>query len=81
MFPVGIKEGEIEGEKVLTNKPQLKNIHTVTLYVGPANQAAWIDYVYSLHPKRIIFNPGTENPDFLKLPAIKASNVLKPVPW
>lgn len=66
VFPVGIKEGEIEGEKVLTDRPQLKDIHTVTLYVGPANQPTWIDYIYSLHPKRIIFNPGTENPDFYK---------------
>jgi uncharacterized protein len=66
VFPVGIHAGEIEGESILTNKPQLKDVHTVTLYVGPQNQAAWIDYIYGLHPKRLIFNPGTENPDFFK---------------
>lgn len=66
VFPVGIKEGSIEGETILTNKPPLKDIHTVTLYVGPANQAAWMDYIYSLHPKRLIFNPGAENPKFFK---------------
>lgn len=64
VFPVGIHEGMIEGELILTNKPQLKDIHTVTLYVGPQNQPAWIDYILSLKPKRIIFNPGTENPAF-----------------
>lgn len=34
---------------------------TVTLYVGPQNQAAWQEYILSLKPKRVIFNPGTEN--------------------
>ncbi len=66
VYPVGIHEGTIEGESILTDKPQLKDIHTVTLYVGPQNQPAWTDYILSLNPKRIIFNPGTENPDFEK---------------
>ena len=66
VFPVGIHGGEIEGETILTDKPQLKDIDTVTLYVGPQNQPAWEDYILSLNPKRIIFNPGTENPDFEK---------------
>jgi uncharacterized protein len=54
----------------LRAKPELKDIHTITLYIGPANQAEWIDYLIGLNPKRIIFNPGTENPDFFR----KASN-------
>lgn len=66
VFPVGIHEGEIEGVKIITDKLQLKDIHTVTLYVGPQNQPAWVDYILSLNPKRIIFNPGTENPEFEK---------------
>ena len=66
VFPIGIHEGKIEGENILTDKPQLKDIHTVTLYVGPQNQVHWIDYILSLKPKRIIFNPGTENPEFEK---------------
>jgi len=66
IYPVGIHGGTIEGEPILTDKPQLKDIHTVTLYVGPQNQGAWTDYILSLHPKRIIFNPGTENPEFEK---------------
>jgi predicted CoA-binding protein len=64
VYPVGIHEGKIDGEVILTNKPQLKDIHTVTLYVGPQNQHAWTDYILSLNPKRIIFNPGTENQEF-----------------
>lgn len=66
VYPVGIQSGEIEGESILTDKPQLQDIHTVTLYVGPQNLTSWEDYILSLNPKRIIFNPGTENPDFEK---------------
>lgn len=64
VYPVGITEGEILGEKILQlkDKPQLGNVDTVTLYVGPKNQEYWIDYILSLNPKRIIFNPGTANP-------------------
>jgi len=66
VFPVGIHEGEIEGVKIRTDFPKLENIDTVTLYVGPRNQPAWIDYIMNLHPKRIIFNPGTENDEMLQ---------------
>ncbi|PBQ34312.1 CoA-binding protein [Sphingobacteriaceae bacterium] len=66
VYPIGIHQGNIEGETISTDKPQLKDIDTVTLYVGPQNQGAWIDYILSLKPKRIIFNPGTENSDFEK---------------
>lgn len=64
---LGIKEGEVAGIKILTNKPQLTDIDTVTLYIGPKNQPEWIDYLLQLKPKRIIFNPGTENAEFLNL--------------
>lgn len=64
---LGIKEGEVAGIKILTNKPQLTDVDTVTLYIGPRNQPEWIDYLLQLKPKRIIFNPGTENPEFVAL--------------
>ena len=66
VYPVGIAKGEIGGEKILTDKPALKNIDTVTLYVGPKNQVHWKEYILGLNPKRIIFNPGTANPAFEK---------------
>jgi predicted CoA-binding protein len=64
---LGIKEGEVLGVKILTGKPALKDIDTVTLYVGPAHQPDYYDYILSLHPRRVIFNPGTENPEFIKM--------------
>jgi len=60
VFPVGLKKGSIGGEAILLKDQPVEEVDTVTLYVGPANQGAWKDYVFSLHPKRIIFNPGTE---------------------
>jgi predicted CoA-binding protein len=64
---VGIKKGEIAGKAIMTEKKQLEDIDTVTLYVGPQNQPEWYDYIISLKPKRIIFNPGTENAEFENL--------------
>lgn len=42
-------------------------IDTVTLYVGPQNQAVYYDYILTLQPKRVIFNPGTENPEWMDM--------------
>lgn len=65
-LPIGIKSGMLFGKKILDlkAKPNLKNIHTITLYIGTQNQQEWIEYLCSLQPQRIIFNPGTENPSF-----------------
>ncbi|MGB3948351.1 MAG: CoA-binding protein [Bacteroidia bacterium] len=70
VVPVGIKDGEINGLKIInhnTSKEVFTGVDTVTLYVGPKNQPAWYDYVLSLKPKRVVFNPGTENPEFEQL--------------
>jgi uncharacterized protein len=65
--PLGIKPGKIGDVDILTERKFYPDIHTVSLYVGPNNQKEWFDYVLSLKPQRIIFNPGTENPEFKKL--------------
>lgn len=67
-IPIGIKKGNVFGKEILDlrTKPQLKDIHTITLYIGPDHQADWIDYLIGLKPKRIIFNPGTENSEFFE---------------
>jgi predicted CoA-binding protein len=68
VVPIGIKKGVVFGEEIidLRQKPVLAGIHTITLYLGPSNQSEWIDYLIGLEPKRIIFNPGTENPQFFQ---------------
>jgi predicted CoA-binding protein len=65
--PVGIKKGEVFGQKILSGQEaaqqlQSGDIHTVTLYLTPQRQEEWYDFLLELKPKRIIFNPGTENP-------------------
>lgn len=59
----GMKEGEIEGVKIDTKLLSYENIHTVTLYLNPKRQKEYYDYIVSLKPERVIFNPGTENPE------------------
>jgi len=63
-YAAGIHKGEINGTVIEINKPHFENVHTVTLYVGPQHLGAWKSYIYSLNPKRIIFNPGTEDAEF-----------------
>ena len=62
VIPIGIRKGKIKGREILTEKPEIEDVHTVTLYVGPKNQMHWTEYIISLNARRIIFNPGTENP-------------------
>jgi len=62
---VGFKEGLIEGEKILTGMPPVEGVHTVSIYIGSSRQAGYYDYIISLKPKRVIFNPGTVNPEFM----------------
>ncbi len=64
---VGIKTGEVAGVPI--EKPEVihDDIDTITLYVGPQNQPPLYDYILNTHPKRIIFNPGTENSELVKL--------------
>ena len=68
---VGMKAGEVDGVNIQVGFPEIKDVDTVTLYVGAKNQPYWYDYILSLKPKRIIFNPGAENPDFEKITSEK----------
>ena len=61
---LGLKSGEVAGVKFDTEKIPYAHIDTVSLYVGPQNQSDYYDYIESLRPKRVIFNPGTENKEF-----------------
>jgi predicted CoA-binding protein len=66
-LPMGIKTGEVFGKTVLDmrSRPAIENVDTLTLYIGTRNQEQWEDYWLSLKPRRIIFNPGTENPQLV----------------
>ncbi|MDC1265419.1 CoA-binding protein [Flavobacteriaceae bacterium] len=63
----GLKKGTVCGVDIDTELMPYKNIHTVTLYLNPKRQEPYYDYILGLNPTRVIFNPGTENPEFYKL--------------
>jgi predicted CoA-binding protein len=61
---LGNRSGSLFGQTILTGKPELSSPDTITLYIGPKIQEGMMDYLIGLKPRRIIFNPGTENPEF-----------------
>lgn len=69
IVPVGIKKGELFGEEILDirESPKVEDVDTVTLYLGPKHQPEYYNYLLGLNPNRIIFNPGTENDELVKL--------------
>jgi uncharacterized protein len=71
------RKGSI-GETVFeTEQKQFENIDTITLYLNQAHQKEYYDYIFSLHPKRIIFNPGTENDELVELAEKKGITTLE----
>ncbi|GJM29922.1 MAG: CoA-binding protein [Cyclobacteriaceae bacterium] len=69
VIPTGINPGTIGGQIItdLNKKTIHQDIHTITMYLNPRNQQSWYQYILDLRPNRIIFNPGSENPEFYKL--------------
>lgn len=66
-IPVGVKDGQIEGIDIEKGLPEHEGVHTITLYLNPKRQEQYYDYILGLKPQRIIFNPGTENPELMQL--------------
>ncbi len=66
---IGNRAAQIADTPVITEHPALEQVDTVTLYLNPQRQEAYYDYILQLHPRRIIFNPGTENPKLEQLAA------------
>jgi len=63
---IGRKAGKVKEVEILTGLPEIEDLDTVTLYINPFIQKEYESYILSLKPKRIIFNPGTENPAFIQ---------------
>jgi predicted CoA-binding protein len=79
IVPLGIQKGYVSGKEILDirQKPAIDGVDTVTLYIGPQRQPEWYDYILSLKPKRIIFNPGTENDEFEQMAEAKGVEALE----
>ncbi len=64
---IGVRSGEVAGQAIEPVGEPYADVDTITLYVGPARQPDYYDYILATNPKRIIFNPGTENPELEQL--------------
>jgi predicted CoA-binding protein len=67
VIAIGMKKVKVADVEVETEKKYVENIDTVSLYLNPSHQQEYYDYILSLHPKRIIFNPGAENKELYDL--------------
>lgn len=70
---IGQQMGEVAGISIKTKNIPLKNIDTVTLYLNPIRQRDYYNYIIETKPKRVVFNPGTENPELYQL--LKSNNI------
>lgn len=73
---IGKKKGSIDDIQIITEHPPMDDVDTITLYLNPMHQKQYYDYIISLHPKRIIFNPGAENAE---LATLAKKNGIKPM--
>lgn len=64
---VGLKKGEVAGVNITNVEEDFEDVDTVTLYLNPQRQKQYYDYILSLKPNRVIFNPGTENTELFAL--------------
>lgn len=67
VLAIGLRKGKVEDVEIETTKIPFDDVDTVTLYLNAKRQQEYYDYIISLQPKRVIFNPGTENPTFYNL--------------
>ncbi len=67
VIPIGNRKGEALGIAIQQGQPALSGVHTITLYLNPVLQKDYYDYILQLRPKRLIFNPGTENAELAML--------------
>ncbi|MEJ5266637.1 MAG: CoA-binding protein [Bacteroidales bacterium] len=64
VYPVGIRSGKIGEYEIIHEFPENQEIHTITMYLSPENQEQYYEKIYKNLPRKVIFNPGTYNPEF-----------------
>ncbi len=74
VFAIGAKEAHIGTTPIVSERIYGERIDTITLYLNPERQKPYYDYIIALQPRRIIFNPGTENSELAKL--AEAANII-----
>lgn len=74
---IGLQESKVASVNIVTNKPEMNDIHTVTMYIRPSIQDEYYKYLIGLKPVRIIFNPGTENREFESIASENGIEVIR----
>lgn len=64
---IGSKNVIVDGVEIIVGQPMITDVHSIAMYINPTLQVNYYDYILSLKPKRIIFNPGTENYELINL--------------
>jgi len=77
VIAVGNRGGIVRGVEISRDVPSEAKIDTVTLYLRPSNQISYYTYLKDLKPRRVIFNPGTENDELEKALAAIGIEVLE----
>ncbi len=78
VMAIGKRPGMVADIEIQTGKPAAeRSVDTITLYLSEENQEDMIDYILSLKPRRIIFNPGAENEHFATLARKKGVNIVE----
>ena len=67
VVPMGVKPGLVANLSIVSPLIFQFNIHTITLYIGASKQEPYFDFILKINPKRVLFNPGTENPKLANL--------------
>ena len=67
VVPMGVKPGLVANLSIVSPLIVQFNIHTITLYIGASKQEPYFDFILKINPKRVLFNPGTENPKLANL--------------
>lgn len=76
VYAIGSREGNIEGIKIVTTPPEVKDVYAITLYINPEIQKQYYDYIIKTSPGFVFFNPGTENDELV---ALAAQNNIKTI--
>lgn len=64
IYMIGNRPGILFNRKIIKEQLPFTDVDTVTMYVSAKNQTGYYDYIIRLQPRRVLFNPGTENPEF-----------------
>ncbi len=77
VIAVGKRPAQVADVQVQVKTAEIPDLDTVSIYLNKDNQKNYYDYILSQHPRRVIFNPGAENPEFEMILADKGIKVIE----